>query len=248
MALDYIAKRGPPTGATKDVRVQYARELVQKELLPHLGWLPFCESRKAYFMGYMAHRLLLGFTGRIVEDDRDHFGKKRVDLAGPLVSASFTGLWRKSIKDFRKALQKTLDRGQVVEVAKVIGDTFGLSRGLKYQFATGNWGIDKSGKPVRTGISQGLNRLTFMATLSHLRRMITPLARSGKLAKPRQLHNTHWGLVCPAETPEGQACGLVKNLALMCYVSVGTPGTPLIEYMRHRGMELLEEWDAVLNP
>ena len=28
----------------------------------------------------------------------------------------------------------------------------------------------------------------------------------------------------------------------MCYVSVGTPGTPLIEYFRHRGMELLEEY------
>jgi DNA-directed RNA polymerase II subunit RPB2 len=29
------------------------------------------------------------------------------------------------------------------------------------------------------------------------------LAKSGKLTKPRQLHNTHWGMVCPAETPEG---------------------------------------------
>jgi hypothetical protein len=26
----------------------------------------------------------------------------------------------------------------------------------------------------------------------------------GKLAKPRQLHNSHWGMMCPAETPEGQ--------------------------------------------
>lgn len=26
----------------------------------------------------------------------------------------------------------------------------------------------------------------------------------GKLAKPRQLHNSQWGMMCPAETPEGQ--------------------------------------------
>lgn len=47
-----------------------------------------------------------------------------------------------------------------------------------------------------------LNRLTFASTLSHLRRLNSPIGRDGKLAKPRQLHNTLWGMVCPAETPE----------------------------------------------
>ena len=66
-----------------------------------------------------------------------------------------------------------------------------------------------------------LNRLTYASTLSHLRRINSPIGRDGKLAKPRQLHNTLWGMICPAETPEGQAVGLVKNLAMMAYVSVG---------------------------
>ena len=51
------------------------------------------------------------------------------------------------------------------------------------------------------------------------------MAKTGKLATPRQLHNTHWGMICPAETPEGAACGLVKNLALMAFVSVGSSST-----------------------
>jgi len=241
MALDFIAKRGPTMGASRDIRIQYARELLQKELLPHIGRTPYCESRKAYFIGYMTNRLLLGVVGRIVEDDRDHFGKKRVDLSGPLVAASFTGLWRKTCKDLRKALQRTLDRGKTVDISQIIKDTSCLSTGMKYQFATGNWGQDKQGKPVRSGISQGLNRLTFMATLSHLRRMVTPLARSGKLAKPRQLHNTHWGLVCPAETPEGQAVGLVKNISLMCYVTLGSRQTIVEDFLDEWGvMDLLE--------
>jgi hypothetical protein len=50
-----------------------------------------------------------------------------------------------------------------------------------------------------------LNRLTYASTLSHLRRINSPIGREGKLAKPRQLHNTLWGMMCPAETPEGQA-------------------------------------------
>ena len=61
----------------------------------------------------------------------------------------------------------------------------------------------------------------FFSTQSHSRRLNAPLSKQGKLAKPRQLHNTHWGIICPAETPEGQSCGLVKNLTLMACVSVG---------------------------
>ena len=82
-------------------------------------------------------------------------------------------------------------------------------------------GGDK-GNTSKAGVSQVLNRLTYASSLSHLRRSNTPLARTGKQAKPRQLHNSHWGMVCPAETPEGQAVGLVKNMALMAYITTGT--------------------------
>ena len=81
-----------------------------------------------------------------------------------------------------------------------------------------------------------LNRLTFASSLSHLRRLNTPLAKQGKLAKPRQLHNSHWGMVCPAETPEGQACGLVKNLSLMSLVSVGLNMKVIIELLEDCGV------------
>jgi DNA-directed RNA polymerase II subunit RPB2 len=78
-----------------------------------------------------------------------------------------------------------------------------ITNRLRYALATGNWG-GKAGQPgVKAGVSQVLNRLTFASTLSHLRRLNTPLDRSGKQAKPRQLHNTQWGMLCPAETPEG---------------------------------------------
>lgn len=94
---------------------------------------------------------------------------------------------------------------------------------------------------AKAGVSQVLNRYTFASTLSHLRRCNTPLGRDGKIAKPRQLHNTHWGMVCPAETPEGQACGLVKNLSLMACISVGSISAPVIEFLQEWGLESLEE-------
>ena len=114
-----------------------------------------------------------------------------------------------------------------------------ITSGLKYCLATGNWG-DRT-NPTKAGVSQVLNRLTYASTLSHLRRCNTPLARSGKQAKPRQLHNTHWGMICPAETPEGQAVGLVKNLALMAYISTGTPQAPILEFLEEFGTANLTE-------
>jgi DNA-directed RNA polymerase beta subunit len=55
-------------------------------------------------------------------------------------------------------------------------------------------------------------------------------------------------LVCPAETPEGQACGLVKNLALMSYVSVGSASAPIIEFLEEWGMENLEDYNPSATP
>jgi DNA-directed RNA polymerase II subunit RPB2 len=94
---------------------------------------------------------------------------------------------------------------------------------------------------AKAGVSQVLNRYTYASTLSHLRRCNTPLGREGKIAKPRQLHNTHWGMVCPAETPEGQACGLVKNLSLMACISVGSTSGTIVDFLEEWGLESLEE-------
>ena len=77
------------------------------------------------------------------------------------------------------------------------------------------------GDVIKHGVAQSLSRITYTSTLSHLKRINTPLNKSGKLAKPRFLHNTHWGVICPAETPEGQSCGLVKNMSLIATVTVG---------------------------
>jgi len=59
VALDYIGKRGSVPGVTKQARIQYAREILQRELLPHIGIGEQTETRKAFFCGYMVHRLLL---------------------------------------------------------------------------------------------------------------------------------------------------------------------------------------------
>lgn len=239
VALDYIGKRGPKVGVTRNERIQYARELLQKELLPHVAIDKYHNTKKAYFLGYMLQRLLLRLLGRRKEDDRDHYGNKRLELAGPLLSQLFRKLFRRKCQNARRHMQKMLDDGKDVNVAQALDDKT-ITNGLQWALATGNWG-EKGASDVRAGVSQVLNRLTYVSTLSHLRRLNSPIGREGKLAKPRQLHNTQWGMVCPAETPEGQACGLMKNLALMAYITVGSSASPVNEYIEEFGVESLEE-------
>ncbi|KAG2687589.1 hypothetical protein I3843_09G059700 [Carya illinoinensis] len=200
VALDYIGKRGATVGVTREKRIKYAKEILQKEMLPHVGVGEFCETKKAYYFGYIIHRLLLCALGRRAEDDRDHYGNKRLDLAGPLLGGLFRMLFRKLTRDVRGYVQKVL------------------------------------------------NRLTYASTLSHLRRLNSPIGREGKLAKPRQLHNSQWGMMCPAETPEGQACGLVKNLALMVYITVGSAAYPILEFLEEWGTENFEEISPAVIP
>ncbi|KAF8509919.1 DNA-directed RNA polymerase II, subunit 2 [Gautieria morchelliformis] len=240
VALDFIGNRGTSIGLSRDRRLRYAQEILQKEMLPHIAMSEGAESKKAYFFGYMVHRLLLAALERRELDDRDHFGKKRLDLAGPLLASLFRMLFRKLTKDVYRYLQKCVETHKEFNLNLAVKPNT-ITNGLKYSLATGNWGDQKKSMSSKAGVSQVLNRYTFASTLSHLRRCNTPLGREGKIAKPRQLHNTHWGMVCPAETPEGQACGLVKNLALMACISVGSPSPPVIEFLEEWGLESLEE-------
>lgn len=106
VALDMIGKRGTTTGLTKERRLRYAQEILQKEMLPHISMAEGSESKKAFFFGYMIHRLLLAALERRDLDDRDHFGKKRLDLAGPLLANLFRMVFKKLTKDVYRHLQK----------------------------------------------------------------------------------------------------------------------------------------------
>ncbi|MCO5565838.1 hypothetical protein L7F22_019513 [Adiantum nelumboides] len=236
-ALDFIGRRGAQTGVNRFKRQQYAQDILQKEMLPHVSTAEGSSTRKAYFFGFMIHRLVLTALQRREIDDRDHFGKKRLDMAGPLMTSLFRLTFRKLLKDVYRHLQKCVeDKKEFTLTSAVKSST--ITNGLKYSLATGNWG-DQKKMNTKVGVSQVLNRYTYASTLSHLRRTNTPIGRDGKIAKPRQLHNTHWGMVCPAETPEGQACGLVKNLSLMAVVSVGSPSGPIIEFLEEYGLDSL---------
>eukprot|EP01095_Lingulamoeba_sp_RSL-Kostka_P010576 TRINITY_DN3844_c1_g1_i1.p1 TRINITY_DN3844_c1_g1~~TRINITY_DN3844_c1_g1_i1.p1 ORF type:complete len:1167 (-),score=408.30 TRINITY_DN3844_c1_g1_i1:82-3582(-) len=236
LALDFIGKRGKSIGVARDKRIKHASSILQNQFLPHLHLgtderdISSLNHRKAYYFGYAIHRLLMVALERRKPDDRDHYANKRLDLAGPLMANLFHQLFKRLSDDIQRNFKRRVDEGKsTLDMRNAIHDTI-ISEGLKYSLATGNWGANRQAN-LKSGVAQVLHRLTFASTLSHLRRLNTPTSRDGKLARPRQLHNTQWGIICPAETPEGAACGLVKNLALMAKISVGTSANPIINYL-----------------
>lgn len=192
-ALDFIGRRGQQEKGTRAMRQRAAFDILQKEMLPHVSVSEGFESKKAYFLGYMVHRLCSAALGRRELDDRDHFGKKRLDLAGPLLANLFRILFKKLTRDVYRHLQKCVETHKQFTLVNAIKPGI-ITNGLKYSLATGNWGDQAKAMQARAGVSQVLNRYTFASTLSHLRRTNTPIGRDGKIAKPRQLHNTHWGM------------------------------------------------------
>ena len=222
---------------TRSLGIKHAYEILQKEFLPHVGIGQGFELRKGFFFGYILNKLLTAQIGKRNTDDRDHYGHKRLDVAGPLLSVLFRQLLGKVIKDLRVSMQRKFNLGKnTYQISDAIKTNY-LTTGIQYALATGNWGTDKQAS--RTGVSQVLNRLVFSSTLSHLRRLNSPSGKDGNLTKPRQLHNSHWGLICPAETPEGHSCGLVRNLALSAYVTIGSSTLPIMEFLEESKIENL---------
>lgn len=106
---------------------------------------------------YMVHRLLLAALGRRELDDRDHYGNKRLDLAGPLLAFLFRGLFRTLTKEVRLYAQKFIDRGKDFNVELAVRTRI-ITDGLRYSLATGNWGDQKKAHQARAGVSQVLKQ------------------------------------------------------------------------------------------
>ena len=121
-------------------------------------------------------------------------------------------------RDIKYQLERANMRNRELNVATIVRADV-LTDRLQHPLATGNW------VGGRTGVSQLLDRNDYISTLSHLRRVISPLSRAQPHFEARDLHATQWGRLCPSETPEGPNCGLVKNFAEMVELSTGIEET-----------------------
>ena len=201
-------------GQVEEYRLQKAETAIDKNFLPHLGRSEANRKEKAIFLGEMAYRIIQLKMGIRQQDDKDHFKNKRLRLGGPLLADLFRVSFRNLTRDIKYQLERIGVKGSIITVSAAVRPGI-ITERFQHALATGNWGRG------RVGVTQLLDRTNYISTLSHLRRLQSPLSRSQPNFEARDLHPTHWGRLCPNETPEGSNCGLVKNLALSATIAVG---------------------------
>lgn len=212
-ALKFLGNR-LAAGQPPEIRILRAEEFLDSQLLPHLGNSKEDRRKKGYYLAEMANRVLQLYLGKRPEDDKDHYSNKRIRLAGELLAEIFRDALDIFVRGIQSSMEEHISQRKKIRLITLIrSDT--ITERIRNAIATGNWGQD------RTGISQALDRTNWISLLSHLRRVISPLSRGQAHFEARDLHGTHWGRLCPFETPEGVNVGLVKNLALSAYISVG---------------------------
>lgn len=245
-SLDYLSNY-TSVNENDDPRLK-ARELMRGDFLPHISktWDSHSCHLKAIYLGYMINRMLQYYLGYQDIDDRDSMINKRVETPGNLMASLFQQSFKQNIIQAKKALRKQLQQNTTLSDRLISShniNTFirhqDITNQLRRGLTTGNWSAKNSNQSVRQGIAQPVNRQNFIASLSYMLRVNTNLEKqNGCVIKPRKLHKTQWGYICPFETPEGKNIGLVKNLAVS-----SKPTTYIDEMYVHKKL-----WDIGVTP
>lgn len=217
-ALEYIGHRAINV-IPKDKEIPYAKQVVESELFPHLG-ATVTAKENALFLGYMLRQLFHTDMGMRNEDDRDNYANKRVDVAGNLMHELFRNIYKKYTMFIKSQLEK---RKQRPDILSIVYKNKSITDGFHRCLATGNWTVQKNPSYFKTGVSQVLDRMTYISTISHLRRIIFPIGKEAKNAAMRQIHPSQFGYICPCETPESSKVGIVLNFAITAKVSKKIP-------------------------
>ena len=226
-SIVYISKRIAP-GMLEEFQIKRAETLLDWGLLPHLGKQPENRKEKTQFLGEAVCKLLELKLGWIQPDDKDHYGNKVVKFAGQMLADLFRTAFRNLVRDMKYQLERSGQKRGINAVSAAIRPGI-ITDKLNNAIATGNWGRG------RVGVTQLLDRTNYLSTISHLRRVQSPLSRTQPNFEARDLHSTHFGRLCPSETPEGSNCGLVKNLALSAIISVSVSSEEVVEKLYEIG-------------
>ncbi|XP_066991105.1 DNA-directed RNA polymerase III subunit RPC2 isoform X2 [Anabrus simplex] len=203
----------------KKTPVDEARDLLATTILAHVPVVNFNFKMKAVYTAVMVRRVIQAEGDAKVIDDRDYYGNKRLELAGSLLSLMFEDLFKRFNWELKMIADKNIPKVKAAQfdiVKHMRQDQ--ITNGLIHAISTGNWTI-KRFKMERQGVTQVLSRLSYISALGMMTRVNSQFEKTRKVSGPRSLQPSQWGMLCPSDTPEGEACGLVKNLALMTHIT-----------------------------
>lgn len=229
---------------------QMLRCIAQHLLAMQKPWVDGA-GQKALVIGRMTRRLMQAVLGEAQDDDRDGLAHKRQECASDLLGGLFESSIALSRGELQTKVERQLDRVlkrmredetprpmetllDKLPLAGSLISTGPVTRGMIGAVSTGNfpwtgyvsaagYGVSGAYNATRPGVVQALGNTSFLQALAHTRRVDTAVTTAGKIAKPRMVVPSHFGMVCIPETPEGASCGLVRNRAMGSRVSRTLP-------------------------
>lgn len=207
-------------------------EILDRQFLPHIedneyeyfkdsdaeDWIP---DRKFLTLTYIIIKFVKFQNGARPVDDLNHMGIQQIATVG--IELGF--LIRKGFKnimfDIQNAIEtnsnKAKERNTAIKNAvETKGDLF--SKDLIQIFATGKWGLKENSKK-REGVVQQHAMGSIVSKWNMVRKCIVPIRKESKIAKPRMVHQSSYGLIDPTSTPDSAQVGLVKQLAVSAYIT-----------------------------
>ena len=198
-------------------------DILNNNLFPNYG---SDNKAKCIYLGYIIRKLLLTHIGVFPKTDRDSYINKRVDLPGSLLLELYRELWGKYKRNTSLKIDAeykiNFESLQNIDISDIINE-YNVNKVFDNKIMetiTKSFGARfGTGISSRQGIVQDLNRNVMLGTLSHIRRLSTPLPSGSKTIGPRKLHNSQWGFVCPSESPDGGNVGIINHLTIVARVT-----------------------------
>jgi len=201
------------TSKRNKTNAEEARDILANVFLAHIHCRKYDFYPKSLCLALMVRRVLEAIQDPTTVDDKDYYGNKRLECAGQLMGLLFEDLFKRFNADLKKYLDKILpdhhkkgvDTFDITKGGYLHTET--LTKGFIHALASGNW-VLKRFKMERSGITQVLNRMAYIACLGMMTRITSQFEKSRKVSGPRALQPSHWGILCPSDTPDGESCGI----------------------------------------
>ncbi|KAK7205749.1 hypothetical protein BZA70DRAFT_294831 [Myxozyma melibiosi] len=242
-ALEYIGSKVKTSRRPMSPRLtplQEGIEALANTVIAHISVNDLDFREKAIYMAIMTRRVVMAMVNPQLVDDRDYVGNKRLELAGQLLSLLFEDLFKKFNQDFKTSIDKVLKKpNRTSEFDALMNITIhsnNITTGMNRAISTGNWSL-KRFKMERAGVTHVLSRLSYISALGMMTRISSQFEKTRKVSGPRALQPSQFGMLCPSDTPEGEACGLVKNLALMTHITTDDEEEPIKRLVHVLGAE-----------
>ncbi|PNS14496.1 DNA-directed RNA polymerase III subunit RPC2 [Sphaceloma murrayae] len=233
-ALHYIGTKIRPTrsfnNAPKLSLHHQALDLLANTVAPHVIVAGTDFRRKAIFMAAMTRRVLMAQQDPSMLDDKDFVGNKRLELAGSMLALLFEDTFKDYCRLVKLNIDKVLrkpNRAAPINLSIHVGmHHFRITQSLDRAISSGNWTLKRFNMD-RAGVTHVLSRLCYISALGMMMRISSQFEKTRKVSGPRALQTSQFGMLCPNDTPEGEACGLVKNLALMTHITTADEEMPV---------------------